>query len=472
MFGLNGYMSVARSRESAGNPNAKNPLSSASGLYQFTDGTWGDLMNRYPGLNLTPDGRFDPNQQERAMKQFTNDNAGVLNNHGLPVNDQSLYAMHRFGTSGGPKLLSSDPNTPIEAMLSPGVLRANPDLAGKTVGQALAFNGATAGPVDDTSYAPYAPASPQPRSAGNFGPAKTIFAGKRDAAGADPEGFLPGGPGGLIGLPNGMTSGGYDVAGALQGAGAGLASIGSPQQAAALAAVNKPNDDQWQMTVNPATGAVLRINKKTGSVQAVTGAIPAKSKFDDAYDSEQAKKLSDQRAALSDSATKAQQSNSQLDQLGTALSAPGVYQGAGGESVLALKKAAQAVGFNIEGIPEAELANKISKQMALELRNPTGGAGMPGALSDSDRIYLTQMTASLANSPEGNKQIIQMYKSLNQRSIDIDNLASQYEAEHGGRLDAGFRKAVAEYATQHPLFKQQANTSGGNTNLKQKYGLE
>jgi membrane carboxypeptidase/penicillin-binding protein len=48
----------------------------------------------------------------------------------------------------------------------------------------------------------------------------------------------------------------------------------------------KPNDDNWQMTVNPASGAIVRINKKTGKVEAVTGAIPVKSKFDDAYDTE------------------------------------------------------------------------------------------------------------------------------------------------------------------------------------------
>jgi hypothetical protein len=442
--------------------------------YQGSDGRFAQFASADDGVNamnqlLSSYGRKGVNSINGVINRWAPANDG--NNVSSYANNVSQFA----GIDPNDQIDLSDPV--VRAKVAQGMARHEngPDAYGVIGG--LNWGGGTSGPnpgsVDATSYAGTSPAAPQaqPRSAGNFGPAKTIFAGKRDAA-ADPEGFLPGGPGGLIGLPNGMTSGGYDVAGALQGAGAGLASISSPQQAAALAAVNKPNDDQWQMTVNPATGAVLRINKKNGSVQAVTGAIPAKSKFDDAYDSEQAKKLSDQRAALSDSATKAQQSNSQLDQLGTALSAPGVYQGAGGESVLALKKVAQAVGFNIEGIPEAELANKISKQMALELRDPTGGAGMPGALSDSDRVYLTQMTASLANSPEGNKQIIQMYKSLNQRSIDIDNLASQYEAEHGGRLDAGFRKAVAEYATQHPLFKQQANTSGGNTNLKQKYGLE
>jgi hypothetical protein len=169
-----------------------------------------------------------------------------------------------------------------------------------------------------------------------------------------------------------------------------------------------------------------------------------------------AKKLSDQRASISDGATRAQQQNSQLDQLGDALSGTGVYQGKFGEAVLGLKKGAAALGFNVDGIADSELANKISKQMALELRNPTGGAGMPGALSDSDRQYLTQMTASLDNSPEGNKRIIQMYKSLNQRSLDIDRLASEYEESHGGRLDAGFRKRVADFASNNTLFKQEA----------------
>jgi hypothetical protein len=436
------YMSRVIGTESGNDPFARNPRSSATGLGQFTDGTWRGLMQLQPELGLTADGRTDPVQSKRALEAFTAMNANSLKKNGIEPSDNNLYAMHRFGESGGLNLLRADPNASIDGVVSPQVLQANPDLTGKTVGQVL-------NRWPDGS-----------RSAGNFGPAKTIFAGKRDPQTAtDEEGFLPGGPGGLIGLPNGVTSGGYDVGGAMAGAGAALASIGDAHKGAALAQLAKTNDDQWQMTVNPASGSVLRINKKTGKVEAVTGAVPQTNKGQDAYDVENAKLLSKQRADISDNATKASVQSGQLDQLGAALSAPGVYQGSNGEAVLGLKKAAQAIGFNIDGIPESELANKISKQMALELRNPAGGAGMPGALSDSDRKYLTQMTASLDNSPEGNQRIIQMYKALNKRSQDVEQWASEYEQKNGGRLDAGFRRFLAEKSNSNPLFDPSMTTA-------------
>lgn len=50
-------------RESNNNPNARASTSSAAGIFQFTDGTWGDLRARYSQLGL--DNRMDPRQQAR-----------------------------------------------------------------------------------------------------------------------------------------------------------------------------------------------------------------------------------------------------------------------------------------------------------------------------------------------------------------------------------------------------------------------
>jgi hypothetical protein len=434
--------------ESSNNPFAKNPRSSATGLGQFTDGTWQGLMNLYPELGLTADGRTDPVQAKRAMEQFTFDNANTLKKSGYDPTDNNLYAMHRFGSQGGLNLLQADPNAPINSVVGSNVLSANPDLNGKTVGQVL-NRWQDGGTGTDMSA--------QSRQPGNFS-GTTVFPGKRDAQPAADGGFLPGGPGGLIGLPNGMTSGGYDVGSALQGAGAGLASIGSPAQGAALTALQKSNnDDQYSMVVNPATGAIVRINKKTGKVEAVTGAVPQKSKFDDAYDSAAGKQYAEMGEKISTTAQNSQSALGQLGALRQALTNPNVYQGYGGESILQLKKAAQAVGFPVDGIADSELAGKISKSLALELRNPTGGAGMPGALSDSDRKYLTQMVAGLDNSPQGNGKILDLYQRVHQRNLDVDKLREDYVAQHG-RLDSGFNKVVREWAAapENQLFNATA----------------
>lgn len=71
--------------ESGGNPNARNPNSSATGPGQFLDGTWADLMQRHPELGLTADGRTDPAQVAKALPVFTRDNAATLQSEGVPV---------------------------------------------------------------------------------------------------------------------------------------------------------------------------------------------------------------------------------------------------------------------------------------------------------------------------------------------------------------------------------------------------
>ena len=129
-----GYLASARASESGGNDMAANPNSSALGRYQFLDSTWRGLMEQYPGLGLTADGRTDPAQQERAMAQFTQDNARALAGAGIPVDPGTLYAAHFLGAGGAQKALTADPATPMSALVDPGVIEANPQLAQMTAG--------------------------------------------------------------------------------------------------------------------------------------------------------------------------------------------------------------------------------------------------------------------------------------------------------------------------------------------------
>lgn len=129
-----GYLDNARSAESGGDDAAANPNSSALGRYQFLDSTWQGLMQQYPELGLTPNGRTDPAQQERAMAKFTQDNARTLSGSGIPVNPGTLYAAHFLGAGGAQKALTADPATPMSALVDPGVISANPHLQGMTAG--------------------------------------------------------------------------------------------------------------------------------------------------------------------------------------------------------------------------------------------------------------------------------------------------------------------------------------------------
>jgi hypothetical protein len=250
------YMNRTFGAESSYDPYAKNPRSSATGLGQFTDGTWAGLMQQYPDLGLTADGRTDPDQAKKAMERFTFDNASVLKKNGIEPSDNALYALHRFGPTGGMKLLTSDPSTPISALVSPDVMSANPDLNGKTAGQVASRWSDGAG----------AATAPQ-RGPLNFGP---------------PTQLAQNGTATILPPKRGSGPGEYsfdnfksNAPDAFMGAGAALASISSPAQGAALAQLAAQNNkDGFSMHIDPNTGAVLRINTKNGQVDRVGGSTP------------------------------------------------------------------------------------------------------------------------------------------------------------------------------------------------------
>ncbi|WP_273721741.1 MULTISPECIES: transglycosylase SLT domain-containing protein [unclassified Bartonella] len=85
--------------ESGGNPNARNPRSSAGGLYQFIDST----AKQY-GLQ----DRFDPIQAADAMGRFTRDNRNHLSRVlGRAPTEAELYLAHQQGAGGAARLLQN-----------------------------------------------------------------------------------------------------------------------------------------------------------------------------------------------------------------------------------------------------------------------------------------------------------------------------------------------------------------------------
>lgn len=148
--GMGDYLASTRAKESGGNDLARNPTSTATGRYQFTEGTWNGLARKYPNLGLTPDGRTDPAQQERAMQAFTRDNAQALSAAGIPINPQTLYGAHFLGASGFTSFArgaANNPEAPAINFVGSDAARANRtvffnrDGSPKSAGEVFAWMG-------------------------------------------------------------------------------------------------------------------------------------------------------------------------------------------------------------------------------------------------------------------------------------------------------------------------------------------
>lgn len=76
-----------------------NPITGATGVYQFTEKRWNELRATNPDLGLTEDGRVAKNgkEQERAMRFTNEENAFQLSQARIPVDNGTLLGAHLFG---------------------------------------------------------------------------------------------------------------------------------------------------------------------------------------------------------------------------------------------------------------------------------------------------------------------------------------------------------------------------------------
>lgn len=139
-----GFKARTRRAESGGKDGAKNPNSSATGRYQFIEGTFKQVYKQvYGGGDAAANAawankRNDPAIQEALMDRFTRDNAAGLAKAGIPVTEGNLYLAH-FAGIGGAQALHRNPGASAESVLGAAVVNANPFLAGKSAGDVIAW---------------------------------------------------------------------------------------------------------------------------------------------------------------------------------------------------------------------------------------------------------------------------------------------------------------------------------------------
>lgn len=173
-IGGDAFAGRVTSAESGNNQSAKSGTSTASGGGQFTDPTWlQQVKQQRPDLAT---GKTDA--QLLAMKTDTSPagvalmnqittgygqaNASALSQSGVPVNAMTLGLAHQFGAAGVGRVLQAPQNAQISSVVSPAAMQANPQFAGKTVGDvtAAAFRAYGINPVQFGAGGQAAPAAP------------------------------------------------------------------------------------------------------------------------------------------------------------------------------------------------------------------------------------------------------------------------------------------------------------------------
>jgi hypothetical protein len=134
--------------ESGGDAAAKNPLSSAYGLGQFTKDTWLAAIRRHrPDLaarltaNELLETRSNPQLAREMVLRHAEDNATVLVRAGHTATAGNVYLAHFAGVGGALKLLAADPAASVSSVLGDAVVRANPFLKGMNAGEVVRWAG-------------------------------------------------------------------------------------------------------------------------------------------------------------------------------------------------------------------------------------------------------------------------------------------------------------------------------------------
>ena len=131
--------------ESSLDPAAKAKTTSAAGLFGVVDKTWREHGGR-------PGQKHNPDENIRVGTNVIASNTDFLRkNLGREPSPTEIYSAHFFGPSGASAFLSAAPNTPVADILGAKVIKANPQLQGKTVGEVKQM---LSGKMGETAPAP------------------------------------------------------------------------------------------------------------------------------------------------------------------------------------------------------------------------------------------------------------------------------------------------------------------------------
>lgn len=180
---------------------------------------------------------------------------------------------------------------------------------------------------------------------------------------------------------------------------------------------------------------------------------------DTEYEGEMAKQSAAQYKGIQDSGASAQSRIGNLNRISTLL---GDYEGGKLTNMqTGLASAMNSLGIKIDPkLGNKEAAAALGNEMALKLRDPANGGGMPGAMSDSDREFLRSMVPNANQTAEGRKLMVDAGIKVAQRDQQVAQFARQWRAKQG-RLDKPdvngltFADHLQQWSTRNPIFPRQ-----------------
>lgn len=113
-----------------------------NGMYGFTSSDWKGIMQSAPELGLTENGRTtkDTTQQEKAIDWSLHQNAAVLSQKDLPVNNLTLYGSHLIGVDNYVKVYNATADSKIKTVLGSDAFKDHPEMQNfKTIGQVKSY---------------------------------------------------------------------------------------------------------------------------------------------------------------------------------------------------------------------------------------------------------------------------------------------------------------------------------------------
>jgi soluble lytic murein transglycosylase-like protein len=125
-------------QESGGKSNAKNPNSTATGLFQFTEGTWLDTVKKYgsaAGINTQGMSRAEILNLRNDPRASAIMGAFYIRDGQRATGAQTgggMYLAHLLGPGGARAVLNANPNTPISQLVDSKAYSSNAKLFDQT----------------------------------------------------------------------------------------------------------------------------------------------------------------------------------------------------------------------------------------------------------------------------------------------------------------------------------------------------